>query len=71
MGKAPVWIKANAGLPELIGKEIVYKQTASEYAAFIPRLLDSGVSVVGGCCGTSPAFIEAMRGELDGWLAGR
>ena len=71
MKKAPVWIKANAGLPELVGKETVFKQTADEYAGFIPELLDSGVSVVGGCCGTNPDFVKAMRRELDRWLAGR
>ena len=68
MDKAPVWIKANAGLPELVGKETVFRQTAEEYAGYIPQLLDSGVSVIGGCCGTTPAFIEEMRSELDGWL---
>ena len=66
---APVWIKANAGLPELVGSEITYKQTADEYADFVPRLLNSGVSIVGGCCGTSPQFVEAMRRELDAWRA--
>ena len=69
MDSAPVWIKANAGLPELVGSEIAYKQTANEYAAFIPKLLDSGVSVIGGCCGTSPDFVKAMRRELDAWSA--
>jgi 5-methyltetrahydrofolate--homocysteine methyltransferase len=69
MDLAPVWIKANAGLPELIGSTVTYKQSADEYADFIPRLLDSGVSVVGGCCGTSPAFVASMRRELDSWLA--
>ncbi len=69
-GKAPVWIKANAGLPKMSGTEVVYEQTADEYASFIPKLLDLGVSVVGGCCGTTPEFVQAMRRELDSWLAG-
>ena len=71
LAKAPVWIKANAGLPELAGKEVVYRQTAEEYAGFIPQLLDAGVNIAGGCCGTSPAFIAAMRRQFDAWLAGR
>jgi 5-methyltetrahydrofolate--homocysteine methyltransferase len=68
MEKAPVWIKANAGLPELIGKETVFKQTPEEYAGYIQQLLDFGVSVVGGCCGTTPTFVQGMRRELDDWL---
>ena len=69
IANAPVWIKANAGLPELVDKEMVYRQSAEEYASFIPKLLDTGVSVVGGCCGTTPAFVAAMRKQLDTWLA--
>ena len=71
LAKAPVWIKANAGLPQLAGKEVVYRQTAEEYAGFIPQLLNAGVNIAGGCCGTSPAFIAAMRRQFDAWLAGR
>lgn len=69
--KAPVWIKANAGLPEVSGADVVYRQTPEEYASFIPKLLDLGVSVIGGCCGTTPVFLEAMRRRLDEWLADR
>ena len=37
-----------------------------EFAAKVPRLLEAGARFVGGCCGTDPSFIEAMRRELDG-----
>jgi len=62
----PVWIKPNAGLPELENGEVVYRTTPSEFAANVPKLLEAGAQFVGGCCGTGPEFIEAMRRELDG-----
>ena len=57
----PVWIKANAGLPELVGREVVYSLGADEYARFVPALIDAGAALVGGCCGTTPAHIRALR----------
>ena len=69
MDLAPVWIKANAGLPEMVDGDTVYRQTPDEYAAFVPELLGVGVSVIGGCCGTTPDFIRAMRREFDSWLS--
>ncbi|MEN6536853.1 MAG: homocysteine S-methyltransferase family protein [Bryobacteraceae bacterium] len=60
----PVWIKANAGLPELEGGRTVYKTTAAEFASQVPALKDAGASFIGGCCGTSPEFIRAIRGVL-------
>jgi len=62
----PIWIKPNAGIPELENGEVVYRTTPAEFAVKVPRLLEAGASFVGGCCGTNPSFIEAMRRELDG-----
>lgn len=60
----PVWIKANAGLPEMVGTEIVYRQTPVEFASYIPQLIEAGASFIGGCCGTSPDFIRAVAEKL-------
>jgi methionine synthase I (cobalamin-dependent) len=60
----PVWIKANAGLPEIEDGQAVYRQTPQQFAEFLPALIDAGASFVGGCCGTSPAFIQAVREKL-------
>jgi len=57
----PIWIKANAGLPELEGSRTVYRTTPEEFAALVPALCEAGASFVGGCCGTSPGFIAALR----------
>ena len=60
----PIWIKANAGLPEMIDGQVVYKTTAAEFARFGPALVEAGASFVGGCCGTSPDYIRALCQEL-------
>jgi methionine synthase I (cobalamin-dependent) len=62
----PVWIKANAGLPEVVEGRAVYVQTPQQFAGHVPALLDAGAGFVGGCCGTTPEFIHAIRATLDG-----
>lgn len=57
----PIWIKANAGLPEMIRGRAVYAQTADKFAAVVPALVQSGAAFIGGCCGTTPEFIRAVR----------
>ncbi|MBI3664658.1 MAG: homocysteine S-methyltransferase family protein [Acidobacteria bacterium] len=60
----PVWIKPNAGLPELVGGELVYRTTPAEFAAFVPALVEAGATFIGGCCGTTPDFIRAASQAL-------
>ena len=60
----PVWIKANAGLPEMHEGRTVYSQTPAEFAAYVPALVAVGAGMIGGCCGTTPEFIAAVRGKL-------
>ena len=60
----PVWIKANAGLPELAGGKTVWKMTPEAFAGFVPQLIQAGASFIGGCCGTSPEFIRAVAGAI-------
>ncbi len=61
----PVWIKANRGLPEVVNGETIYNQTADQFAAYIPELIANGAGFVGGCCGTSPEIIQAVRKCVD------
>ena len=56
----PVWIKANAGLPEWVDDQAVYRATPEEFAAYLPALRQAGAGYVGGCCGTTPDFIRAL-----------
>lgn len=64
----PVWIKANAGLPELVEGKTHYRMDPETYARYVPSLVEAGVDFIGGCCGTSPAFIrkiaEVIRDHL-------
>lgn len=60
----PIWVKANAGLPEVENNQIVYRMTPQEYATHARSLVSAGANVVGGCCGTSPNFIRALRDAL-------
>ena len=60
----PIWAKANAGLPEMVNGKTIYKNTPEEFVSFIPELLKAGASFVGGCCGTSPAFVAAISSQL-------
>jgi 5-methyltetrahydrofolate--homocysteine methyltransferase len=57
-GAHPVWIKANAGLPEMRDGQAFYSTTAPQFAGYIPALIKAGAGFVGGCCGTTPEFIR-------------
>jgi 5-methyltetrahydrofolate--homocysteine methyltransferase len=60
----PVWIKANAGLPEIVDGRTVWKTTPEEFASFAPALVAAGANFLGGCCGTRPEFIAATLKAL-------
>ena len=62
----PIWIKANAGIPELIEDEVVYASNPSQFATGVGALVEAGAKFVGGCCGTSPDFIRAVRARMLG-----
>jgi methionine synthase I (cobalamin-dependent) len=57
----PVWIKPNAGLPEIVEGRILYRTTPDQFAAHALALRDAGVQFLGGCCGTTPDHIRALR----------
>lgn len=59
----PIWIKPNAGLPEMIAGVPHYKTTPAEFAASAQQLFNAGANFLGGCCGTSPEFIRALAGQ--------
>jgi 5-methyltetrahydrofolate--homocysteine methyltransferase len=57
----PLWAKANAGLPELVAGKTVYRQTPEQMAGRLSGLVGAGARVAGGCCGTTPEHIAALR----------
>jgi len=63
----PVAVQPNAGLPRIEGGETVYDVGPEEFARCARDFLRSGASILGGCCGTTPDHIRALRALLDGW----
>jgi 5-methyltetrahydrofolate--homocysteine methyltransferase len=58
---APIWIKGNAGLPEIVDGRTVYRMGAETFCSHVPALLEAGANIIGGCCGTNPDFIARAR----------
>jgi 5-methyltetrahydrofolate--homocysteine methyltransferase len=65
--RLPLLIQPNAGLPQSRDGQVVYDETPEAMAARVPELLDLGVAIVGGCCGTTPDHIRAIRRAVDAW----
>ncbi len=62
----PLISQANAGLPQLVDGVTVFPGTPREMTEYHDRLINLGVRVIGGCCGTTPAHIRAMKEALAG-----
>lgn len=62
----PVVLKPNAGLPTVKNGETVFDVDADAFAEEVARMVETGVRVVGGCCGTTPAYIRALHENLHG-----
>ncbi|MDR2649291.1 MAG: homocysteine S-methyltransferase family protein [Clostridiales bacterium] len=56
---APVIIQPNAGMPETINGRVHYKLSPEEFAHTMQKMAEMGVKLIGGCCGTTPAHIQA------------
>lgn len=61
----PVMVQANAGLPEMKDGQTFYSLTVDDYGLAVEKMLNSGVRIVGGCCGTNPDFIQKIRQLID------
>ncbi len=61
----PILIQANAGIPELKDGIPFYPETPEFMAEKCEELIAVGVSIIGGCCGTTPAHIKAIRNIVD------
>jgi 5-methyltetrahydrofolate--homocysteine methyltransferase len=65
----PLFARPNAGTPVKDGDQWRYPHTPAIMAERLPELLEAGVSMVGGCCGTTPEHIAAFRPIVDAWNA--
>lgn len=64
--RVPLIAKPNAGMPITVGGKTVYDCTPEDFTAYVPAMLEAGVAVFGGCCGTTAAHIAALARALDG-----
>jgi methionine synthase I (cobalamin-dependent) len=60
----PIWIKPNAGLPEIAGGKLSYRDTPEQFASYAPALIEAGAKFIGGCCGSTPDFIRALIAKV-------
>ena len=67
---AAVVAKANAGIPRVHGDHVHYSGSPELMADYARLALDAGARIIGGCCGTSPAHLAAMRQSIDSTPAG-
>lgn len=61
----PIVVKPNAGLPTLVNGETKYEMEAEEFAQSMRPLIEMGATVLGGCCGTTPEHINALRKVVE------
>lgn len=61
----PIIAKANCGIPSYEDGKIVYSGTVEQMAAYAQLARAAGAKIIGGCCGTKPEHIRAMRSALD------
>ena len=62
---SPLVIRSNAGMPEVKDGKLVYPETPEFFSSKVPEFLEAGVSIIGGCCGTTPGHIRAVRHALE------
>ena len=64
--RVPLIAKPNAGMPQIVDGKTVYDCPPDEFVALVGEMLDAGVAVFGGCCGTTSEHIAALANALDG-----
>jgi 5-methyltetrahydrofolate--homocysteine methyltransferase len=64
--EVPLIAKPNAGLPKLVGGKTVFDMAPEEFGRRTRTLAEQGVNLIGGCCGTAPAYIRELRKNLPG-----
>ena len=61
----PILVHANAGAPVLVDGHEVFPETPEFMAAHVPALIEAGANIIGGCCGTTPAHIKAIKESIQ------
>jgi len=61
----PILVHANAGLPKNINGIDIFPETPEQMAALVPDIIKAGANIIGGCCGTTPDHIRAIRRAVE------
>lgn len=61
----PVLVKPSAGTPRKINNDLIYPDTPETIPEFVRKLVDIGINIIGGCCGTTPEHIKVIRKIVD------
>lgn len=64
----PIIIQSNAGIPAMKEGKLTYSETSEFFGEKAKELIDAGVSIIGGCCGTTPEYILEIRKVVDNYL---
>ncbi len=59
-----IFAEPNAGKPELVDGKAVYKVSPEDFTAAAEKIYSTGINIIGGCCGTTPAHIKALNSRL-------
>ncbi len=70
LSDVPVLVEPNAGLPELVDGRTLFRLGPDDFARHTARFAAAGARLLGGCCGTTPDHIAALRCALDGLSGG-
>ncbi|PID56489.1 methionine synthase [candidate division KSB3 bacterium] len=60
-----ILVHANAGLPQTVDGKVIFPETPEQMAALVPALVQAGADIIGGCCGTTPAHIQAIKHAVE------
>jgi 5-methyltetrahydrofolate--homocysteine methyltransferase len=61
----PILVHANAGMPKNVEGVDIFPESPADMAARVPALVEAGANIIGGCCGTTPDHIAALRRAVD------
>lgn len=64
--KIPVIVQPNAGLPKVNEGKTVFSVQIDEFTKYAKLMAESGISIIGGCCGTTPEYIKALKAAVSG-----
>ena len=62
----PISVQPNAGMPQLIDGKTIFPMGPEDFGTWAPKLVQAGATYVGGCCGTTPEHIAAIKASLQG-----